>query len=200
MSAWIDRPTLRGQLLQLEPLQREHIAPLQDAVADGELWRLWYTTVPAPDAIPAWMDKALAARDEGTGMPFVVRSSSGEIVGSTRFYDMQPQHRRLSIGHTWYAERVQRSGINTEAKLLLLRYAFEHLQAIAVEFRTHWMNQRSRAAISRIGARQDGVLRNHMILPDGSWRDTVVFSIIQSEWPAVRQNLHYMLEQRSPQP
>jgi len=137
---------------------------------------------------------ALAERDAGVSLPFVVRDASGDIVGSTRYCNVDAAHRRLEIGYTWYAARVQRTGLNTEAKLLLLRHAFEALDCIAVEFRTNWFNQRSRAAIARLGAKQDGVLRNHRLMPDGSYRDTVVFSIIASEWPAVRTNLMFKLE------
>ena len=127
-------------------------------------------------------------------MPFAVRDADGVIVGSTRYCNIEADHKRLEIGWTWYAERVQRTALNTEAKLLLLTNAFETLGAIAVEFRTNWFNHRSRAAIARLGAKQDGVLRNHMLMPDGTRRDTVVFSILDSEWPAVKKNLEYQLQ------
>ena len=127
-------------------------------------------------------------------MPFVVRAPDGDIVGSTRYFNVDAANRRLEIGHTWYAKRAQRTAINTECKLLLLTHAFETLGCIAVEFRTHWFNQASRAAIARVGAKQDGVLRNHAITADGIRRDTVVFSIIDNEWPAVRQHLRFLLD------
>lgn len=196
MSDWMRTPTLAGRRVRLEALQRDHVVELEQAAADGELWRLWYASVPARDGMPAYVDKALAARQAGTALPFVVRAADGRVVGTTRFYDIDVANRRALIGYTWYARSAQRTGINTEAKLLLLAHAFEQLGAIAVELRTHWMNQASRAAILRLGARQDGVLRNHMILPDGSRRDTVVFSIIDAEWPAVKRNLQFLLEQR----
>ena len=141
------------------------------------------------------MTAALDMRERLGAMPFVVRDhATGDIVGSTRYFNVDADNRRLEIGHTWYAKRVQRTGVNTECKLLLLAHAFEMLRCIAVEFRTHWFNQASRAAIARLGAKQDGVLRNHQLLADGSYRDTVVFSIIESEWPAVKRHLRFQLE------
>jgi RimJ/RimL family protein N-acetyltransferase len=178
----------------LEPLAREHEAALARAAADGELWNLWYTSVPEPGKTRAYIETALAMRENNGAMPFAVReAASGEIIGSTRFFNVEAAHRRLEIGHTWYAKRVQRTALNTEAKLLLLGHAFETLKAIAVEFRTHFMNQPSRTAIARLGAKQDGILRNHQIGRDGVARDTVVFSIIENEWPAVRANLRFRL-------
>ena len=165
------------------------------AAADGELWKLWYTSVPTPEATAAWIDAALEMRERLGAMPFVVRSTaSGDIVGSTRYFNVDAAHRRLEIGHTWYAKRAQRSAVNTECKLLLLTHAFEALHCIAVEFRTHFFNFASRAAIARLGAKQDGILRNHQIMPDGTRRDTVVFSVIDGEWPAVKRNLQFLLE------
>jgi RimJ/RimL family protein N-acetyltransferase len=142
----------------------------------------------------AYIATALDERDAGVSLPFAVRDADGTIVGSTRYCNIDALNRHLEIGYTWYAARVQRTGLNTEAKLLLLRHAFEKLDCIAVEFRTNWFNQRSRTAIERLGAKQDGVLRNHRLMPDGSYRDTVVFSIIASEWPAVKRNLEYLLD------
>lgn len=194
MTPWIEPITLTGEHVVLEPLAHEHEAGLARAAADGELWNLWYTSVPAPGKTRAYIEAALAMREVNGAMPFVVReASSGEIVGSTRFFNVDATHRRLEIGHTWYAERVQRTALNTEAKLLLLGHAFETLKAIAVEFRTHFMNHPSRTAIARLGAKQDGILRNHQIGRDGVVRDTVVFSIIENEWPAVRANLRFRL-------
>jgi RimJ/RimL family protein N-acetyltransferase len=186
--------TLRGALATLEPLAAEHEAALASAAADGELWRLWYTGVAEPGRMRVYIATALDMRERLEAMPFVVReTATGDVVGCTRFFNVDPVNRRLEIGHTWYAQRVQRSGLNTECKLLLLTHAFETLDCIAVEFRTHWFNFQSRAAIARLGAKQDGVLRNHALHPDGSRRDTVVFSIIDGEWPAVKRHLAYQL-------
>ncbi|TMG78663.1 MAG: GNAT family N-acetyltransferase, partial [Betaproteobacteria bacterium] len=168
---------------------------LKHAAADGELWRLWYTSVPAPDKTAAYIETALEMRENLGAMPFVVRANeTGEIVGCTRYFHVDAPNRRLEIGYTWYAKRAQRTAINTECKILLLAHAFETLECVAVEFRTHWFNHASREAIARLGAKQDGVLRNHQISPDGSYRDTVVFSIIESEWPTVKRHLHFLLE------
>lgn len=197
MSRWIDPVTLEGRYVKLVPLEREHQDALANAATDGELWKLWYTSVPSPETIGAWMDTALALRDSGGAQPFtIIDVRTGDVVGSTRYMNVEAAHRRLEIGSTWYAKRVQRTAINTEAKLLLLSYAFDTLKTIAVEFRTHFMNRQSRAAIARLGAKEDGILRNHQIGRDGIYRDTVVFSIIESEWPAVRANLSAKLEAR----
>lgn len=195
MTRFIEPVTLRGVHATLEPLAAGHASALAKAAADGELWRLWYTSVPAPGCEDAYVAAALDMREHAHAMPFVVRdNASGEVVGCTRYFNVEPANRRLEIGYTWYAKRVQRTPLNTECKLLLLTHAFETLQCIAVEFRTHWFNFASRAAIARLGAKQDGVLRNHQIAADGSRRDTVVFSIIESEWPAVRAHLRYQLD------
>jgi RimJ/RimL family protein N-acetyltransferase len=192
---FVEPITLTGIHASIEPLGREHEEALQRAVADGELWRLWYTTVPPPEKMGQYIAFALDMRERLDAMPFVIREkSSGEIVGCTRYFNVDAANRRLEIGHTWYSKRVQRGPINTECKLMLLSYAFEKLQCIAVEFRTHWFNHASRTAIERLGAKQDGVLRNHQVLADGSKRDTVVFSIIDGEWPAVKRHLRYQLE------
>jgi N-acetyltransferase len=193
--AFIEPVTLRGAHATLEPMAREHEAALAKAADDGEIWRLWYTSVAAPDKMGAYVATALDMRERLGAMPFVVRDSgTGELVGCTRYFNVDAANRRLEIGHTWYAKRAQRTAINTECKLLLLAHAFEKLCCIAVEFRTHWFNHASRAAIARLGAKQDAVLRNHQISPDGGYRDTVVFSIIESEWPAVKQHLRHQLE------
>lgn len=192
---FIEPVTLRGAHATLEPLRREHEAGVREATADGELWRLWYTSVPAPEKTAEWLDAALDMRERLGAMPFVVRdNASGAVVGSTRYFNVDALNRRLEIGHTWYARRAQRTAINTECKLLLLTHAFEALRCIAVEFRTHFFNHASRRAIERIGARQDGILRNHQIQPGGSYRDTVVFSILEGEWPAVQRHLRFLLE------
>lgn len=193
---FIEPVVLAGALVSLEPLTRDHASAL--AVAAGDLWRLWYTSVAAPERMPDYVAAALDMRERLGAMPFVVReSATGELVGCTRYFNVDSANRRLEIGHTWYATRVQRTGVNTECKLLLLRHAFETLRCIAVEFRTHWFNHASRAAIARLGAKQDGVLRNHQLLPDGSRRDTVVFSILDSEWPAVQQHLKFQLQRHA---
>lgn len=194
MSAFIEPVTLRGRHVTLEPLVAGHAAALHAAAADGQLWGLWYTSVPAPGREEAYVAAALEMRERAHAMPFVVRDARGDIVGSTRYFNVDPAHRRLEIGYTWYAQRVQRTPLNTECKLLLLGHAFDTLGCIAVEFRTHWFNHASRAAIARLGAKQDGILRNHQLMPDGSRRDTVVFSILDSEWPAVRAHLRYQLD------
>jgi RimJ/RimL family protein N-acetyltransferase len=193
--AFIAPITLAGRHALLEPLAETHHDALTAAVADGELWKLWYTSAPAPEAMRDWVAAALAMRDEEGAMPFVIRDArDGSALGATRYFHVDAKNRRLEIGHTWLARRAQRSGVNTEAKLLLLGHAFEALGCIAVELRTHFMNRQSRAAIERLGAKQDGVLRNHQRLPDGSLRDTVVYSIIESEWPAVKRHLEHLLQ------
>jgi RimJ/RimL family protein N-acetyltransferase len=193
-SHWLQPVTLAGKHVRLEPLAREHVDGLQRAAGDGELWKLWYTSVPAPDATAAYVDTALALQAQGFALPFVVRDANDEVVGSTRFGNVDAANVRVEIGWTWYAQRVQRTALNTEAKLLLLQHAFEAMQCAAVEFRTSWFNHASRNAIARLGAKQDGVLRNHMRMGDGTYRDTVVFSIIANEWPMVRRHLQFKLE------
>ncbi len=193
--AFIDPVTLKGGIATLEPLAIGHEATLAKAAADGELWRLWYTSIAPPDRMHEYVATALDMRERLGAMPFVVReNATSDIVGCTRYFNVDATNRRLEIGHTWYAKRVQRTGLNTECKLMLLGHAFETLHCIAVEFRTHWFNQASRTAIARLGAKQDGVLRNHQLMPDGARRDTVVFSIIDGEWPAVKQHLQFQLK------
>lgn len=193
-SRFIEPVTLRGAHVTLEPLAHEHLDAIRAAAADGELWNLWYTSVPAPEKASQWLAATLQMRERDGALPFVVRdNATGDVVGSTRYFNVDAVNRRLEIGHTWYAKRVQRTAVNTECKLLLLTHAFEMLRCIAVEFRTHWFNHASRAAILRLGAKQDGVLRNHQLLADGSRRDTVVFSIVDGEWLAVKRHLQYLL-------
>jgi len=195
MSRWIEPVTLEGEHVRIVPLTAGHEQALTAAASDGELWKLWYTFVPSPDKTRVYIDTALDMRERLGALAFaVIDAKTGDVVGSTRYFNVDEANRRLEIGHTWYARRVQKTALNTEAKLLLLTHAFEKLDAIAVEFRTHFMNHASRAAIARLGAKQDGILRNHQIGRDGVLRDTVVFSIIQSEWPAVRANLTYRLD------
>ena len=191
---WIQPVMLAGQHVRLEPLRTEHADALREASADGALWHLWYTSVPRPTEVESYIATALAGQAAGTDLPFVVRDAEGTVVGCTRYCHVEAGNQRLEIGYTWYAARVQRTALNTEAKLLLLGHAFEALGAIAVEFRTNWFNQRSRAAIARLGAKQDGVLRNAQRMPGGGFRDTVVFSIIESEWPTVKRHLQYQLD------
>lgn len=191
---WTRPVTLVGRHLRLEPLNAGHSDALREAAADGELWRLWYTSVPRPADMEGYIATALAGQAAGTDLPFVVRDAQDNVVGCTRYCHVEAANERLEIGYTWYAARVQRTALNTEAKLLLLGHAFESLSAIAVEFRTNWFNQSSRAAIERLGAKQDGVLRNAQRMPGGGFRDTVVFSIIESEWPAVRRHLQHQLD------
>jgi len=193
--AFVEPVTLEGRHVRIEPLAREHEAGVRAAAADGELWRLWYTSVPAPEKTGDWFDAALDVRTRLGGMPFALREpATGDVVGSTRYFNVDATNRRLEIGHTWYAKRVQRTAVNTECKLLLLTHAFEALGCIAVEFRTHFFNFASREAIARLGAKQDGILRNHQVMPDGTLRDTVVFSIIAPEWPTVKRHLAFRLE------
>ena len=195
MSKWLIDTEMSGDLVTLVPMQPHHKDALVDAATDGRLWELWYTEIPSPDTIDGYIAFALREKDEGRMLPFVVvENATGNVIGSTRYLEAEPDNRRLSIGYTWYSKRFQRTGVNTECKLLLLSHAFEELHAIAIEFRTHWHNHASRNAISRLGAKQDGVLRNHRIGPDGTCRDTVVFSIIASEWPTVRKSLRFKLD------
>jgi RimJ/RimL family protein N-acetyltransferase len=186
--------TLTGDLVSLEPLGLEHHDALVTAASDGRLWEHWYTAVPSPDGMAADIEARLAMQTAGTMLPFVVRRlSDGVVVGETTYCNVEAEVPRVEVGHTWTAQSAQRTGVNAESKLLLLTYAFEELGCLAVEFRTHWHNLQSRTAIARLGAKQDGVLRNHRRMPDGSLRDTVVFSILDTEWPAVRSGLRYRL-------
>lgn len=194
MAAFAEPITLSGRHATLEPLSPAHAEGLRAASADGDLWKLWYTSVPAPERMEAEIERRLGLQAQGAMLPFAVRDADGELAGMTTYMNIDANNRRVEIGSTWYAQRVQRTPLNTECKLMLLRHAFETLDCIAVEFRTHWMNHQSRAAIARLGAKQDGVLRNHMRMPDGSLRDTVVFSIIAGEWPTIRHHLQFQLE------
>jgi RimJ/RimL family protein N-acetyltransferase len=186
--------TLTGSLVTLEPLRPDHHDELVAAASDGRLWELWYTSVPSPGTMRADIAAKLAEQAAGTRLPFTARrTDTGEVVGTTTYLNIEAEVPRLEVGSTWTARSAQRTGINTESKLLLLTHAFEVLGCLAVEFRTHWHNLQSRAAIERLGAKQDGVLRNHRRMPDGSLRDTVVYSILDSEWPAVRSGLRHRL-------
>ncbi|KZF10398.1 MAG: GNAT family protein [Rhodococcus sp. (in: high G+C Gram-positive bacteria)] len=186
--------TLSNDVVTLEPLSHDHLEGLCDAARDGELWNLWYTSVPRPEDMAVEIDRRLGLLHAQSMLPFTVRrNDTGQIIGMTTYMNADAAHRRVEIGSTWNATSAHRSGTNTASKLLLLTHAFEQLQCIAVEFRTHWMNMQSRTAIAHLGAKQDGILRNHQRMPDGSLRDTVVFSIIESEWPAVRNELNRRL-------
>ncbi len=191
---WLARVTLDGSYVSLEPLSQNHHDDLVDAVKDGELWNLWYTLVPAPDGMRAEIDRRLDLQEQRTMLPFaVIAKESGKAVGMTTYMNADSANRRVEIGSTWYRTGVQRTRVNSECKLLLLTHAFESLDCIAVEFRTHFFNQQSRRAIERLGAKLDGMLRNHQIAPNGTLRDTCVYSIIASEWPTVRTHLRLLL-------
>lgn len=196
-------PTLEGRHVRLEPLRAEHADALRAAAADGELWTLRYTSVPdlAPGDAEAYIATALQQRDAGRSLPFVVKDAAGEVVGSTRFYDIDRGVPRVKLGYTWYAQRAQRSSLNTEAKLLLIEHAFMQWRCEAVALETSHENLRSQAAIARLGARRDGVLRAHSRHRDGTLRDTVVFSILAAEWPTLRNDLESKLahyQERNP--
>jgi RimJ/RimL family protein N-acetyltransferase len=192
---FVDNITLKGQHAMLEPLALAHENDIRLAIADGELWKLWFTTIPGPDGVRAYIEQLLSQREQGLVFPFAIRdNASGRIVGCTRYMNIDARNRRIEIGGTWYAQSMQRTGINTECKLLLLAHAFEQLDCIAVELRTDWFNKRSQAAIERLGAKRDGVLRNHMVMPDGRIRDTVVYSIIKNEWAGVKIHLQHKLK------
>ncbi|MGI4846734.1 MAG: GNAT family N-acetyltransferase [Janthinobacterium lividum] len=187
--------TLRGALVTLEPLASSHHDDLVAAASDGQLWKLWYTSVPTPVTMAAYITTALLQQEQGLALPFAIRDNqSGRLVGTSRYCNIDSANRRLEIGYTWYAASAQRTGINTESKKLLLSHAFEQLACIAVELRTHWINQQSRAAIARLGAKQDGILRNHQLGVDGQYRDTVVFSITNLEWATVKRHLEFKLD------
>jgi N-acetyltransferase len=194
--AWLEPVTLGGQHARLEPLSQQHRDDLVAAVKDGELWKLWYTSIPAPEKMQAEIERRVALQAAGLMLPFTVRDADGSIAGMTTYMNVDAANRRVEIGSTWYAKRVQRSGLNTQCKLLLLTHAFETLDCIAVEFRTHFFNHQSRRGIERLGARLDGILRNHQIAANGTLRDTVVYSIIASEWPTVKAHLRFQLEDR----
>lgn len=187
--------TLTGTTVELQPLLHEHKAALLDAAADGELWNLKVTNVPGPDTVDKYIDTALAGRDAGTVIAFtIVRRDSGQVVGSTRFWKVDRVNRKLEIGHTWLAQSTQKSAVNTESKLLLLTYAFEVLDCVRVQFTTDELNEKSRAAILRLGAVQEGIVRHERIMPDGRKRNSVRFSIIDSEWPQVKAALQAKLQ------
>lgn len=186
--------TLTGLHATLVPLSPDHADALATAARDGELWKLWYTTVPSPDGMAREIDRRLGLLAAGSMLPFTVLDASGVPAGMTTYMNVDATAPRVEIGSTWYAARVQRTALNTDCKRLLLTHAFETLGCIAVELRTHVLNTQSRRAIERLGAKLDGVLRNHMRMPNGTLRDTVVYSITDSEWPTVRAHLTWQLE------
>jgi RimJ/RimL family protein N-acetyltransferase len=196
--AWVEPLVLEGRHVRLEPLRTDHVAGLREAGADGDIWKIWYTTIPAPDQIEAEIARRLAEQEAGRMLPFVNCGLDGRVLGMTTYMNITPAHRRLEIGSTFLRGSAQRSGVNVEAKLLMLRHAFEALNCQSVELRTHAMNIQSRAAIERLGAKLDGVLRAHMILPDGSLRDTYSYSILAHEWPAVCAGLEARMARFTP--
>jgi len=191
---WPSTVRLVGDYAALELLDQKHEQDLRESVEDGQLYQLWYTTVPDADGIQLEIDRRLALREVGSMLPFaVIERSSNKAVGMTTYMNIDAVNKRVEIGSTWYRKSIQRTPINTECKLLLMTHAFEELKCIALEFRTHVMNQKSRQAIERLGAKFDGVLRSHSILENGTLRDTAVYSVIEPEWPAVKINLQHKL-------
>ncbi len=188
--AFVEPVRLTGELVTLAPLQPADHDALVAAASDGELWTLSYTSVPRPERMADMIEDYVAQQAAGAMLPFTVRRRATDtVIGVTTYCNIDGENRRLEIGGTWNAASAQRTGTNTESKLLLLGHAFDRLDCIAVEFRTHWLNQQSRRAIERLGAKQDGVLRSHKIMPDGTLRDTAVYSILRHEWPAIRNAL-----------
>ncbi len=202
MAALCTPITLSGQHVTLLPLSMAHHDDLLEATQDGALWTLWYTSVPSPEQLAGEIARRLELQQKGSMLPFSVwHRGLGKVVGMTTYMNIDASNRRLEIGSTWYRQAVQRTAVNTECKLLLLRHAFETLGCIAVELRTHVHNRQSRAGIERLGAKLDGILRNHQLnlhpAAEGSYRDTCVYSILPGEWPAVRANLLHRLRSRS---
>jgi len=185
--------TLRGEHATLVPLSTEHAAALADATRDGELWKLWYTFIPHADKMPQEIERRLGLQQAGSMLPFTVLDAAGVPAGMTTYMNIDAVNRRVEIGSTWYARRVQRSALNTECKRMLLAHAFETLECIAVEFRTHRLNNQSRRAIERLGAQLDGILRSHGRSTDGTLRDTAVYSITAAEWPTIKSHLDWQL-------
>lgn len=195
---WPDPITLRGTHATLEPLAQSHHDGMIEATKDGELWKLWYTSVPSPEGMAKEIDRRLDLQAKGSMLPFAVLDANGRVAGMTTYMNIDSAHKRVEIGSTWVSRRVQRTPLNTECKLMLMTHAFETLGCIAVEYRTSFFNRQSRHAIERLGAKLDGILRNHQRHADGSLRDTCVYSIIQSEWPAVKSHLTFRLAQPLP--
>jgi len=192
--SWPQPITLRGNHAILEPLSLHHHDGLAESVQDGELWKLWYTVIPEPQNMRAEIERRLDRQAKGAMLPFAVRDvHTGKVVGMTSYWNVDEPHRRVEIGGTWYRKSMQRTPLNTECKLLLLTHAFESLNCICVELRTHFFNHASRRAIERLGAKLDGILRNNQILPNGNVRDTCVYSVIAGEWPTVKMHLLWKL-------
>lgn len=189
---WLDPVTLEGAHARLEPLAKEHTDGLIAAI--GDLSAIWYTAIPTAEKMPAEIERRQALQASGAMLPFTVVDADGQVAGMTTYMNVDAANRRVEIGSTWYAKRVQRTALNTQCKLLLLQHAFEKLDCIAVEFRTHFFNHQSRRGIERLGAKYDGIIRNHQIAPNGTLRDTVVYSVIASEWPTVKAHLTYQME------
>ncbi|MGF0538387.1 GNAT family N-acetyltransferase [Agrobacterium sp. ES01] len=195
MTVWPDLFSVEGKYVSVVPLSMDHRDDLVAAVADGELHRLWYTVIPKPEDMGTEIDRRLGLRKAGSMLPFaVIDQASGRAVGMTTYMNIDAVSRKVEIGSTWYRQSVQKTPLNTECKLLLLEHAFEKLDCICVELRTHALNVQSRRAIERLGAKLDGVLRSHSIMANGTVRDTAAYSIIASEWPAVKANLNWQLE------
>ena len=191
---WLEPVTLKGAHARLEPLSKDHADGLIDAI--GDLSSIWYTAIPTAEKMPAEIERRLALQASGAMLPFTVFDAEGRIAGMTTYMNVDAANRRVEIGSTWYAKRVQRTALNTQCKLLLLQHAFEKLDCIAVEFRTHFFNHQSRRGIERLGAKYDGIIRNHQIAPNGTLRDTVVYSILPNEWPTVKVHLTYQMDER----
>jgi RimJ/RimL family protein N-acetyltransferase len=194
---WLEPVSLSGPHAQLKPLAQDHCEGLTEAVKDGELWKLWYTLIPRAEDMSKEIDRRLGLQAAGSMLPWTVFDADGKIAGMTTYMNVDAPNRRVEIGSTWYATRVQRSALNTQCKMLLLDHAFEKLGCIAVEFRTHFFNHQSRRGIERLGAKLDGILRSHQIASNGTLRDTVVYSIIAGEWPTVKAHLTYQLNERT---
>ncbi|KZM50210.1 GNAT family protein [Labrenzia sp. OB1] len=191
--SWPLPVTLTGTNAILAPLSTAHGPDLAEAAAERDLWKTWYTSIPEPGAVPAEISRRLDLQEKGSMLAFAVLTPNGKAVGMTTYMNIDPVHKRVEIGSTWYRKAVQRTRVNTECKRMLLAHAFEDLDCIAVEFRTHFMNRQSRAAIERLGAKLDGVLRSHQRTADGALRDTAVYSILPHEWPAVKAGLDFRL-------
>ncbi len=193
MSVWAETPVLTGRHVTLRPFVEADLPALVEAAREGGLWDIFYANVSMMKVPERWLAAALKERDVGRALLFTVETPGGEVVGTTRYMRIAPQHRRLEIGGTFYATRVQRTGVNTEAKRMLLAHAFDVMGCQAIQIRTDTLNTRSQRAIERLGAKKDGVLRGHQMMADGRIRDSVVYSIIDREWPGVRANLDYLL-------
>ncbi|NMM49123.1 GNAT family N-acetyltransferase [Marinigracilibium pacificum] len=198
MSNWLKNIELEGKIIKLVPLTKSHREGLIEASNDGNLSELWFTSVPSEEQIDDYINFALNQEKNGSALAFVViHKETQKIIGCTRYCNVASEHRRLEIGYTWYAASFQRTGVNTECKYLLLKHAFETLDCICVQFKTDWFNINSRNAIARLGAKQDGILRNDRLNKDGSYRDTVVFSITNNEWHGVEKNLKLSMSRYS---